>query len=565
MAFINKLDRAGENPYRVAKQLREKLSHNAVMMQIPIGAEDRFEGVVDLVYMLAYYFRGDDGKDVIEAPIPDDMLAQAQEYREILLDAASMFSDQLTEEMLEENVQPLTIKAAVRKACILRQLTPVFMGSVYKNKGVQKLLDGVCDYLPSPPEVENIALDQDMDEKPVNVVPDPKKPFIALAFKLTESQYGQLTYLRLYEGTLRKGDFIHNSNSKHKVKVGRLVRMHSDSMEDIDVAYGGDIVALFGVDCRSGDTFTDGTVNWTMTSIFVPDPVIHYTIKPKAGQTGNNFSKSLARFSKEDPTFRVGSDPESGETIISGMGELHLDVYIERMKREYNTPVDVSPPRVAYRETITRKSEYNYTHKKQTGGSGQYGKVGGYIEPSDKPQFEFVDKVSGGVVPREFIAAVEKGFRSLQHKGLLIGVPVTNVRVILDDGGFHAVDSSDIAFQEAARGAWRSVYHSANPIILEPIMKVELEGPAEFHGSMVGTILQRRGIIVGSTEDDGFSRVEAEVPLAEMFGYSTALRSATQGKAEFSMEFAKYEKAPNSVSEELIKKYEQERKDAQKK
>jgi len=564
LAFVNKLDRAGANPYRVTKQLREKLSHNAVMMQIPIGLEDKHEGVIDLVMMKAYYFLGDSGMDVDERDIPAEYQEQAEEHREMLLDAASMFSDELTEAMLEEKVTPQVIKAAVRKACIARQLTPVFMGSAYKNKAVQKLLDGVCDYLPSPPEVENIALDQDMEEKPVPVVPDPKKPFVGLAFKLTESQYGQLTYLRVYQGTIRKGDFIYNSNSKMKVKVGRLVRMHADSMQDIDETVGGDIVALFGVDCRSGDTFTDGTVNWTMTSIFVPDAVIHYTVKPKIATSANNFSKALARFSKEDPTFRVGSDPETGETIISGMGELHLDVYIERMKREYNCPVDVSPPRVAYRETITQRAEYLYTHKKQTGGSGQYGKVGGYIEPGESRAFEFVDEVTGGVVPREFIPSVEKGFRSVMNKGLLIGVPVNNVRVVLNDGASHAVDSSDIAFQEAARGAWRSTYHLAKPIILEPIMKVELEGPVEFHGAMVGTILQRRGIIVGSTEEDAFSRVEAEVPLAEMFGYSTALRSATQGKAEFTMEFAKYEKAPNNVSEELIKKFEQEKKDAKK-
>jgi elongation factor G len=568
LAFINKLDRAGANPFRVTKQLREKLQHNAVMMQIPIGLEDKHEGVVDLIRMKAYYFLGDNGMDVVEKDIPADLADQAREHHEMLLDAASMFSDELTEAMLDEKVTPEIITAAVRKACIARQLTPVFMGSAYKNKAVQKLLDGVCDLLPAPFEVVNTGLDQDDNEKPIAIVPDPNKPFVGLAFKLTESQYGQLTYLRVYQGTIRKGDFIHNSNTRMKVKVGRLVRMHADTMQDIDMTVGGDIVALFGVDCRSGDTFTDGKINVTMTSIFVPDAVIHYTIKPANNSMANNLSKALARFSKEDPTFRVGSDPETGETIISGMGELHLDVYIERMRREYNVPVDVSPPRVAYRETITQRAEYMYTHKKQTGGSGQYGRVGGYIEPGDQlggGAFEFVDDVTGGVVPREFIPSVEKGFKSMQQKGLLIGVPVSNVRVILNDGASHAVDSSDIAFQEAARGAWRETYHKAKPIILEPIMKVELEGPAEFHGAMVGTIMQRRGLIIGATEEAGASRIEAEVPLAEMFGYSTALRSGTQGKAEFSMEFAKYEKAPNNVSEELIKKYEQERKDAQKK
>jgi elongation factor G len=564
LAFVNKLDRAGANPFRVTKQLREKLSHNAIMMQLPIGLEDQHQGVVDLVKMKAYYFFGDNGEDIREEEIPADMVDQAKEYRETLLDAASMFSDELTEAMLEDAVTPEQIRKAVRTACIARQLTPVFMGSAYKNKGVQKLLDAVCEYLPAPYEVENVAHDQDMEEKAVIVEANPKKPFVGLAFKLEDGRYGQLTYIRVYQGTVRKGDFIHNSNSKHKVKVGRLVRMHSNNMEDIEEASAGDIVALFGVDCRSGDTFTDGELNWTLTSIFVPDPVIHYTIKPKDAKAGNNLSKALQRFSKEDPTFRVGSDPETGETIISGMGELHLDVYIERMKREYAAEVVVSPPRVAYRETITQRADYNYTHKKQTGGSGQYGRVAGYIEPDREHTFEFVDDVVGGSVPREFISSVEKGFRSMVPKGMLIGVPVNNVRVILNDGSSHAVDSSDIAFQEAARGAWRSCYADAKPVILEPIMKVELEGPAEFHGAMVGTIMQRRGIIVGSTEEDAFSRVEAEVPLAEMFGYSTALRSATQGKAEFSMEFAKYEKAPNGVQEDLIRKFEQEKKEARK-
>jgi elongation factor G len=564
LAFINKLDRAGANAFRVTKQLREKLQHNAIMMQIPIGAEDRMEGLVDLVTMKAYYFEGDDGKDIREADIPAELQEQADEYRGILLDGASMFSDELTEAMLEEKVTLEVLKGAVRKACLARQLTPVFMGSAYKNKGVQKLLDGVCDYLPNPTQVKNVAYDQDNNEQPVDVVPDPNKPFIGLAFKLTESQYGQLTYLRCYQGTIRKGDFIMNANSRNKVKVGRLVRMHSDTMEDIEFAYGGDIVALFGVDCKSGDTFSDGTVRQTMSSMFVPDAVIHYTVKPKTSASASNFTKALQRFSKEDPTFRVSADPETGDTIISGMGELHLDVYIERMKREYACPVDVSPPRVAYRETVTQKAEFTYVHKKQTGGSGQYGKVGGYMEPMDAGQFEFVDEVKGGAIPREFIPSCEKGFRQMINKGILIGVPVTNIRVVINDGAAHAVDSSDNAFQQAAMGAWREVFPRCKPVILEPIMKVELEGPVEFHGSMVGTILQRRGIIVGSTEEDAFSRVEAEVPLAEMFGYSTALRSATQGKAEFTMEFAKYEKAPNTVQEELIKKAELERKEKNK-
>jgi elongation factor G len=316
---------------------------------------------------------------------------------------------------------------------------------------------------------------------------------------------------------------------------------------------------MFGIDCNSGDTFTDGKLNYAMSSMYVPDAVISLTITPKDSKGQANMSKALRRFTKEDPTFRVTSDPETGETIIQGMGELHLDVYVERMKREYGAEVVTSPPRVAYRETITKRVDYAYTHKKQTGGSGQFGRIAGFMEPYADGPFQFVDEIVGGVVPREYIPSVEKGFRSMLAKGQLIGAQVTNVSVTLNDGGFHAVDSSDAAFQEAARGAWREFYSKAGPQILEPIMKVACEGPSEFQGGMTGLLLQRRGIIIGTAEDDsGFSNIEAEVPLAEMFGFSTALRSATQGKAEFTMEFSKYAPTPSSISEELIKKHRDE-------
>jgi len=328
-------------------------------------------------------------------------------------------------------------------------------------------------------------------------------------------------------------------------------------MEDIDSASAGDIVALFGVDCHSGDTFTDGKIEITMTSIHVPSAVIHYTITAADSKATQNMSKALQRFSKEDPTFRVGADPETGDTIISGMGELHLDVYIERMRREYKVPIEVSPPRVAYREAVTRRAEFSYTHKKQTGGSGQYGKIVGYIEPLDEGDYEFVDQIRGGAIPREFIPSCDKGFKSMLDKGRLIGQPVTGVRVVINDGNSHSVDSSDVAFQEAARGAWRETYQSAGPVILEPVMRVDVEGPSEFNGQIVSTLMGRRGMIIGSTEEDGFCRVESEVPLAEMFGYSTGLRSATQGKAEFTMEFSRYSKAPDAVAQTLIREHEE--------
>jgi len=554
IAFVNKLDRQGADPVRVKDQLREKLRLNAVMAQLPIGRDDSFDGVVDLVKMKAYYFDGENGEDVREEDIPAELADSAEEYREELLDAASMFSDELTEAILEEDVKEAQIHQAIREAVIARQLVPVFCGTAYRNKGVQTLLDAVSDYLPGPTDVENVAIKVE-DESEVLVPNDPTGPMVGLAFKLEEGRYGQLTYLRIYSGVLKKGEFIFNIRNNKKVKVGRLVRMHADQMEDITEASAGDIVALFGVDCHSGDTFTDGTVDYAMSSIHVPDAVIHYNITTQDSKAAQNLSKALQRFSKEDPTFRVGSDEETGETIISGMGELHLEVYIERMRREYSVPIDVSPPRVAYRETITRKAEFNYLHKKQTGGSGQFARVQGFMEPLEEEQYEFVDLIRGGNIPREYIPACDKGFRSMLAKGEIIGQAVNGVKVTINDGASHSVDSSDMAFQAAAKGAWRDAYVRAGPIILEPIMKVSVEGPAEFHGQMVSTLMGRRGMVVGATEDDGFSRVDAEVPLAEMFGYSTGLRSATQGKAEFTMEFSRYGKAPDAVAEELIKKH----------
>jgi elongation factor G len=553
LAFVNKCDRTGANPLRVRDQLREKLLHNPVLMQLPIGIEEKFEGVVDLVTMKAFRFSGNDGEEILASEIPAEMVADAQKAREELLDAASMFSDELTEAILEERVTEELVKAAIRKGTIDLKLTPVFMGSAYKNKAVQKLLDGVVDFLPDPTEVVNEAHDLAADEKKVVLSIDNSKPTVALAFKLEDGRYGQLTYLRVYQGKLSRDMFITNMRTGKDHRIGRLVRMHADEMEDISAAGSGDIVAMFGVECNSGDTFTDGTVKLNMTSMHVPEPVISLSIKPVDNKSENNMSKALRRFTREDPTFRAGIDEDSNQTIIRGMGELHLEVYIERMKREYNAVVEVSQPQVAYRETVSQRAEFAYTHKKQTGGSGQFGRVCGHLEPCEQ-DFEFVDDVVGGAIPREFISAVQKGFRSCLGKGRLLGYPVVNVRVVIDDGASHAVDSSDIAFQEAARGAWREAFDRAKPRLLEPIMKVVVEGPAEFSGAILGTLMQRRAMIIGSQEDGGLARIEAEVPLAEMFGYSTTLRSSTQGKAEFSMEFSRYLPVPAALSEELIAK-----------
>ncbi len=560
LAFVNKCDRQGANPYRVTDQLREKLNHNCAMVTLPIGLEDKLKGLVDLVKLRAFYFDGDNGETIREADIPADMADDVAKYREILLDKASMFSDKLMEQILEERVEEDTLNKAIRDATIALKLVPVFCGSAYKNKGVQILLNGVIKYLPSPPEVPNEAIDLENGNVKVPVPSDPKGPLMMLAFKLEDGRYGQLTYLRVYQGTVRKGDSIVNARGGNKIKVGRLVRMHSNEMEEIEDASCGDIIAIFGVDCFSGDTFHDGTQTLAMSSIHVPHAVIDLTIKPKTQAGQSNLSKALRRFSKEDPTFRVSSDPETGDTIISGMGELHLDVYVERMRREYQCEVLTSPPRVAYREAISQRADFNYTHKKQTGGSGQFGRVAGWIEPIEAP-YEFMDDISGGSIPREYIPACDKGFKKCLDKGELIGAHIVGIRCGVNDGAFHAVDSSDIAFQLAAIGGFKEAYFKAKPVVLEPIMKVGIEGPAEFHGAMVGTLMQRRGIIIGTTESDGFSQIDAEVPLAEMFGYSTTLRSATQGKAEFTMEFEKYDRAPGNVTEDLIKKYQQERKE----
>ena len=559
LAFVNKCDRQGANPLRVRQQLKEKLGHNAVMLQLPIGLEEKHQGHIDLVKMKAFTFSGDNGEIITISDIPAEMLDDAKKYREELLDNVSMFSDELTEQILMEEVQEETLIAAIRKATIALKLVPVLLGSAYKNKGVQRLLDAVLLYLPSPPDVPNDAVDLDNNEARIIIPSDPKGPLLMLAFKLEDGRYGQLTYLRIYQGTVRKGDTIHNARTKKSLKVGRLVRMHSNDMQEIDEACAGDIIAIFGVDCSSGDTFHDGSLDVAMSSIHVPAAVISLTIKPKLASATNNLGKALQRFSREDPTFRVSSDPDTGEVIIAGMGELHLEVYIERMKREYACEVISSPPRVAYRETVSQRADFNYTHRKQTGGSGQYGRVAGYMEPFDG-SYEFVDDISGGSIPREFISSCDKGFKKCLDKGELTGSPVSGVRMTIIDGAFHAVDSSDIAFQLAAIGGFKEAYSKAKPIVLEPIMKVGIDGPAEFHGSMVGTIMQRRGIIVGSEEAEGFSKLEAEVPLAEMFGYSTTLRSATQGKAEFTMEFARYSQAPNNVTEDLIKKFRDEKK-----
>ncbi len=563
IAFVNKCDRTGANPYRVVQQIRDKLGLNAVMLQMPIGLEADLEGMVDLVTMEAVYFDGEQGQQIRREAIPEALLEEAQAKREALLDAVSMFSDELMEAMLEEKeISPELIHEAIRKGTLALEFTPVMMGSAYKNKGIQLLLDAVGAYLPNPKDIENIALDLNEDEKEVRVSINVEEALVSLAFNLEEGGYGQLTYIRTYQGGIRKGDTIVNTRTGKKIKVGRLVRMHADEMEEIEEAGSGDIVALFGVDCASGDTFCAPELNWSMSSMHIPAPVISLAIRPVDNKAQINMSKALNRFTKEDPTFKTFVDHETGETIISGMGELHLDVYIERMRREYNAEVEVGAPQVAYREAITRRADFDYTHKKQTGGSGQFGRVAGFMEPMEEGDYEFVDQIVGGTIPREFIGSCDKGFQKSLEKGTLVGAPITGVRVTINDGSSHAVDSSDVAFQVAAMGAFRQGYEKAGAVIMEPIMKVAVEGPSEFQGAVMGSINQRRGVIIGTSEDSNYTVVEAEVPLVEMFGYSTVLRSLTQGKAEFTMEFASYKQVPRNLADELIKSFNEKKKEA---
>jgi elongation factor G len=559
VAFINKLDRMGADPWKVLNQARAKLRHHSAAVQVPIGLEENFQGLIDLIHVKAYFFHGSSGENVVAGDIPADMEGLVGDKRRELIETVSEVDDVLAEKFLnDEPVSASELEEAIRRATIAQKFVPVFMGSAFKNKGVQPLLDGVVSFLPSPNEVNNYALDQNNNEERVTLTGSPDGPLVALAFKLEEGRFGQLTYLRVYEGVIKKGDFIINVNTGKRIKVPRLVRMHSNDMEDIQEAHAGQIVAVFGIECASGDTFTDGSVKYTMTSMNVPEPVMSLAVQPVSKDSGGQFSKALNRFQKEDPTFRVGLDPESGQTIISGMGELHLDIYVERMRREYKVDATVGKPRVNFRETITQRAEFDYLHKKQSGGAGQYGRVTGYVEPlppGSKEKFEFENMIVGQAIPSGFIPAIEKGFKEAANSGSLIGHPVENLRIVLTDGASHAVDSSELAFKMAAIYAFRLCYTAARPVILEPVMLVELKVPTEFQGTVAGDINKRKGIIVGNDQEGDDSVITANVPLNNMFGYSTSLRSMTQGKGEFTMEYKEHSAVSNEVQAQLVNAY----------
>lgn len=564
LAFLNKMDRMGANPYNGVKALREKLGHNAVLMQIPIGAEENFKGSVDLITMKAYYFDGDNGEIVREEAIPGELLDQATKAREEMLDTVSAFDDAMMEAILDgKEISEEQIHAAVRKGVNALQFTPVYMGSAFKNKGVQLLLNAVARYLPSPVTAEHSkAIDSKTNEK-VELLPEFDKPLVCMAFKITDEQFGQLTYTRIYQGTLNKGDTLINTRTKKRVRIGRIVRMNANDRDNIDSASAGDIIAMIGVDCASGDTFVseDGNMeHLSCEGMHVPIPVIELSIKAKDKEMQARMSKGLARFIKEDPTFHLFTDEESGETRIAGMGELHLEIYVERLKREYKAEVEVGAPQVNYRETIRGESKFEYTHKKQSGGSGQFAKVAGRIQflAEDRKEredqvFRMVNEIKGGSIPNEFIPSCEKGFNDVMNKGPLAAFPVINVEAFLQDGQSHDVDSSDLAFRIAARMAMRDAIKNAQPIILEPIMKVEVETPQDYQGFVIGDLSSRRGVILGSeTTDTGDAIINAHVPLSEMFGYATVLRSGTAGKAGYSMEFAKYEPCPSFVQDKVM-------------
>jgi elongation factor G len=486
--------------------------------------------------------------------IPANLKELADEKRKVLIECVSEVDEELGDLFLMGE-EPTTeqLLAAIRRATIANTFSPLFMGSAYKNRGVQLLLDGVVDYLPAPSEVQNVALDLKNEEAPVVLSNDPSKPLVSLAFKLEEGKFGQLTYLRVYQGKIDKGMTIVNTSTGKKLKVPRLVRMHSDDMEDVNSAPNGDIVALFGVECKSGDTFTDGSVNYAMTSMKVPDPVMSLAVSPKSKAESGNFSKALQRFQKEDPTFRVHMDEESGQTIISGMGELHLDIYVERMRREYKVDCEVGQPRVNYREAITKRAEFDYLHKKQSGGQGQYGKVVGYIEPLENTtEVIFENGIIGNAIAPSFIQAVEKGFKEAALNGGLVGYPVEGIKIVLTDGASHAVDSSELAFKLAALAAFRQSFHNASPKLLEPIMKVDITVPSEFQGTVIGNINRRKGTINDSTAEGDDVIISSMVPLSQMFGYSTELRSMTQGKGEFTMEYGSHQAVTQDVQAELI-------------
>jgi len=575
IAFINKMDRVGANPDSVIEQIREKLDVIPLPLQISIGSEVDFEGIVDLVSMQAVYFDGPQGEDIRREEIPTDHLERAGKARMEMLETLSLFSDELMMALLEEQEFPeASIRQIIREATIAHEITPVIMGTAFRNKGVQELLDAVIAYLPAPPDREHLAIDlaakkksdDDHDRRAnrIELSTSTDDPLVAMAFKTVVESFGQLTYFRIYQGRIVKGESYFNMRTGRKVRFGRLVKMHADDREDVDAADAGDIIAVVGVDCASGDTFCGAGIRCALESIHVAEPVIRLSVEPLKRDGADRLAKALDRFRREDPTFQVTSDAESGQTIIAGMGQLHLDVYLERIRREYNCECLVGEPKVAYRERPTRETVFNFRHKKQTGGSGQFAHIVGRLVPlpddADEP-YEFVDEIRGGRIPKEYIPSVKRGFQRALVKGPLCECEVVGVQMILEDGSYHDVDSSEMAFNTCAFNCLRETLRKAGVALQEPIMQLEVEVPEEYQGPVTGHLSSKRGLITSSEVRQKTSVILAEVPLAMMFDYANELRSMTQGKGTFSMEFSRYRQVPANLQDDVIARRKAERED----
>jgi elongation factor G len=547
ISFVNKMDRMGANPWKAVEQINSKLKVPAAAIQIPIGSEKEFEGVVDLINMKAVYNDGQRGVLVkVSSEIPEHLKELAREKRQLLIEKLADVDDEIAELFLDEKVPtPEQIMAAIRRATIGLKFSPVMMGSALADKSIQPMLDAVCDFLPNPSDVDNMALDRSKGERPVQLIPYNSLPFVGLAFKLEENPYGQLTYIRVYQGILRKGTYLFNSRTDKKIRIPRIVRMHSNEMEDVQEVGAGEICAVFGVECASGDTFTDGNLPYAMSSMYVPDAVMSLSIKPKRSSDADNFSKAMNRFQREDPTFRLHVDEESEETIISGMGELHLEIYIERLRREYKVDCETGQPRVAYRETITRRADFDHLLRRQTGGPGDFARVLGWIEPNaEHPERNhFETQVVGGTIPDKFLSACGKGFELACEKGPLLGHKVIGTSMVVNDGATHVTDSSDYAFNLATQQAFRKAFKESGGQVLEPLMKTTITAPNEFQGNIL-MLMNKRGTIVDTEIGADDFTLTADCSLNAMFGFSSNLRAATQGKGEFSMEFSHYAPAP---------------------
>lgn len=556
LCFINKLDRIGASFENSLASIKERLTSNAVPVQIPIGLEDQFKGVIDLIKMKAIYFEGDFGQIVKEEDIPENMLSEAQEWRRKMLDKVAAEDENLLNKYLEgEEISPSEIRQVLRKACLEYKLIPVLCGSALKNKGIQPLLDAVVYYLPSPKDLPPVTGIDPKTGEVIERLPEDSAPFSALAFKIASDPYvGQLTYFRVYSGQLKKGSYVLNSSTFTKERIGRILRMHANEREEVDEVFAGDIAATVGLkNTKTGNTLCDENKPIVLEQITFPEPVIGVRIEPKTKADQEKLSMALHRLAEEDPTFRVNYDFETGETIISGMGELHLEILVDRMKREFKVEANVGRPQVAFKETIKSIAKAEGKYIRQSGGRGQYGHVWLRVEPRERGfGFEFIDEIKGGIIPKEFIPAVEKGVKEAMDKGVLAGYPLTDMAVALYDGSFHEVDSSEMAFKIAGSAALQTACKNANPVLLEPIMKLEVVIPENYLGDVIGDISSRRGQILETKDRLQMKVIEAKVPLAEMFGYATQLRSLTQGRGTFTMEFDRYEEVPQNIAQEII-------------